>query len=256
MPPTNTEWILRYLLTAIAAVAIIGAAGAAYFANHQSMPGKPGSSTIASSTAAAASGPESAPAASQVAQTDQPVIGPDEHVLGKADAPVTMIEYGSYTCPHCARFDQETFPKLKTDFIDKGQVRFVFREFVRNGVDIKAAQLVHCGPPDTFFNFVDVLFRSQESWAFVQDPVDALKKIGRTAGLDSAKIDQCLADEAFATKLVADTKSAYEDLKIQATPTLVVNGTSYPNIPYEDYDDNGAKKPGLASAIKGLLPKP
>jgi len=243
------------LLTVIAAIAIVGVAGAVYFLRHEPTTSKAEADSLVAG-AAAASATEAAKPPTQMAQVQQPAIGPDEHVLGKADAPVTMIEYGSYTCPHCAHFDQVTFPLLKKDFIDKGQLRFVFREFVRNGVDIKAAQLVHCGPPDTFFNFVDVLFRSQESWAFVQDPVDALKKIGRTAGLDSAKIDQCLADEAFATKIVADTKAAYEDLKIQATPTLVVNGTSYPNIPYEDYDDNGAKQPGLASVIKGLLPKP
>lgn len=253
--PSEAERILRNLLTVIAAIAIVGVAGAAYFLRHDSTAGKAETQSLVAD-ASAASAPEGAKAPTQLAQVNQLVIGPDEHVLGKADAPVTMIEYGSYTCPHCAHFDQDTLPRLKSDFIDKGQVRFVFREFVRNGVDIKAAQLVHCGPPDTFFNFVDVLFRSQESWAFVQDPVDALKKIGRTAGLDSAKIDQCLADEAFATTLVTNTKAAYDNLKINATPTLVVNGTSYPNIPYEDYDDNGTKQPGLASVIKGILPKP
>jgi hypothetical protein len=120
---------LRNLLTAIAAIAIIGAAGVAYFANHKSAPDKPGSTPVASgsvetmvgsSAAAAASGPESPAAATQTAQTGQPEIGPDEHVLGRADAPLTIIEYALHDLPHCAHFDTETMPRIRSGSSTRG----------------------------------------------------------------------------------------------------------------------------------------
>jgi protein-disulfide isomerase len=247
---------LRNLYIALAAMVIIGGAGAVYVASNGGAATKAGVAATASGPAKSAIS-EPSPATTQTAQTpDLLAPGPEDHVLGAADAPVTIIEYASYTCPHCADFHVNTLPRLKSDFIDKGQVRLVFREFVRNGLDVKASQLIRCAPAETYFNLVDVLFRSQDSWAFVQNPLDALKQIGRTAGLEPAKIDQCFADEAFAGKLVDGTKAAYDDLNVEATPTFFVNGAKSPSVPYEDYEDGGEKKPGLASTIRSLLPQP
>ncbi|HET6223010.1 MAG TPA: thioredoxin domain-containing protein, partial [Dongiaceae bacterium] len=110
-------------------------------------------------------------------------------------------------------------------------------------------------PQESYFKLVDVLFRSQDSWAFGDKPVDALKQIGRTAGIDPAKMDQCLADKALEDKLVAQTQEAIDKLKVEGTPTFFVNGTPYANLPFDDYDEAGAKKPGFGKIIRDLLPK-
>jgi protein-disulfide isomerase len=255
---------LRNLLTAIAAIAIIGAAGAAYFVSHQSVPGKPGSSSVASSsietvvggsTAVAASAPESPPAATQTAQTDQPAVGADEHVLGKADAPVTIIEYASMTCPHCASFHEQTMPRIKSEFIDKGLVRFVFRPFPLDGLAARASLLAQCAPGEGYFNMLDVLFRSQSAWGSAPDPLAALKQIGRTAGMAEADIERCISDQAALDHIVAGIKEAQAKFAIDSTPSFVVNGKKYTNMPFDDFEEDGATKPGFGKVIKDLLPK-
>jgi protein-disulfide isomerase len=264
MSPTNPEWILRNLLTAIAAIAIIGAAGAAYFVSHQSVPSKPGSSNVASSSietvvvggsTAAASSPESRTAATQVAQTDQPTIGPDEHVLGKTDAPVTIIEYASMTCPHCAHFSAETMPRIKSEFIDKGLVRFVFRPFPLDGLAARASLLAQCATGDGYFNMIDVLFRSQKDWSNAGDPLAALKQIGRTAGITDADVERCMADQAALDRIIEGIKEAQAKFGVDSTPSFIVNGTKYTNMPFDDYQEDGATKPGFGKVIKDLLPK-
>lgn len=255
--------MLRYLLTAIAAVAIVGAAGAAYVVNHRAMPDKPGSSSVASSSietvvgsATAATSPETPPATTQVAQTDQPVIGADEHVLGKPDAPVTMIEYASMTCPHCEHFNTETMPRIKSEFIDKGLVRFVFRPFPLDGLALRASMMAQCVPGEGYFGMIDMLFRSRGEWTAASDQLSALKQIGRTAGMSSADIDRCTADQAVADRIVAGLKDAEAKFGINSTPSFVINGKTYTNMPFDDYQEDGATKPGFATVIKGLLPKP
>jgi protein-disulfide isomerase len=269
MPPTKTEWILRSFLTAIAAVAIIGAAGAAYLAGHKSSPGLPGSSAapanaietiVGGSTAAAASTPVATPAPTpgmtQVAQTEQPVIGPDEHVLGKTDAPVTIIEYASMTCPHCAHFNEEVMPRIKSEFIDKGLVRFVFRPFPLDGLAARASLLAQCTPgADGYFGLVDVLFRSQADWEHASDPLAALKQIGRTAGIPEADVDRCINDQAGLNKIVDGIKEAQAKFGVDSTPSFVINGKKYTNMPFEDEQENGTTTTGFSTVIKGLLPK-
>jgi len=274
MPPTKTEWILRSFLTAIAAVAIIGAAGAAYVAGHKSSPGllppAPANAieTIVGSTAAAASAPAQAPAATpgptagttpvtaQVAQTEQPVIGPDEHVLGKADAPVTIIEYASMTCPHCAHFNEQVMPRIKSEFIDKGLVRFVFRPFPLDGLAARASLLAQCTPSaDGYFSMVDVLFRSQADWEHASDPLAALKQIGRTAGMQEADVDRCINDQEGLNKIVEGIKEAQAKFGVDSTPSFVINGKKFTNMPFEDEQENGTTTTGFSTVIKGLLPK-
>jgi protein-disulfide isomerase len=242
---------LRHLWTVLGVVVVIAAAVAAYVTYGGS------SRTEAEAPAAATSSQAaSTPAATQTAQAGTPLeIRPDDHVLGKADAPVTIIEYGSFTCPHCAHFNNETLPRIESEFVEKGQVRLVFREFLRNQVDIAASLLVRCAPQESYFKLVDVLFRSQDSWAFGDKPIDALKQIGRTAGLDPAKLDQCLADQALQQKLIAQTQEAIDQLKVEGTPTFFVNGAMYNNLPFDDYDEGGTKKSGFGKIIRDLLPK-
>lgn len=256
MPPTNTEWILRNLLTAVAAVAIIGAAGAAYFLAGDRIADEPGTTAASSSIVATGTTGAGSAAQTQTAQAGQPAVGADEHVLGKADAPVTIIEYASMTCPHCAAFHVSTLPRIKSEYVDKGLVRLVFRPFPLDRLASRASLLAQCAPAEGYFSMIDILFRSQQDWATAPDPLAALKQIGRTAGLADADIDRCMNDEKGIDQIVASMQEAQSEFGVDATPTFIVNGKKYQNMPFDDYDDAGTKKPGFGKAIQDLLPKP
>jgi protein-disulfide isomerase len=158
--------------------------------------------------------------------------------LGSADATVTLVEYGSYTCPHCAEFYATVYPKLKSEYIDTGKVKFVFRDFYRNKVDVWAGLLARCEGDMRFFGIADLLFEKQEAWAFHEtalEVVDALKAIGRQTGLNDAQMDACMQDQARAEGLVEWAQVNAEADKVEGTPTFTINGTKYTNMPWEDF---------------------
>jgi len=164
-----------------------------------------------------------------------PVV--EELVLGAADAPVTVVEYASYTCPHCATFHAQVFKPLKADYIDTGKVRFIFREVYFDRYGLWAAMVARCGGLDRYFGLSGLLFERQREWATAADAtgvVAQLKTIGKVAGLDDATLDACLKDGARAEALVADFQARTTADGIDSTPTLIVNGTKYSNMGYED----------------------
>ena len=110
-------------------------------------------------------------------------------VVGSDDAPVTIIEYASMTCPHCADFHLNTYGKLKEAYIDTGKVRLVFREFPLDGLALQASMLARCAGPKRFFAFIDVLFTQQAGWARASDPMSALARIGRLGGVGAKKFE-------------------------------------------------------------------
>jgi len=146
--------------------------------------------------------------------------------LGPANAAVTITEYASMTCPHCAAFTEKVFPKIKSEYIDSGKIRFVFREFP---LDIKAAassMLARCVAKDDagkYFAVVDMLFRQQESWV-LKNTTETLIRIGKQAGLSQQQVEDCLKDQALLDKIAADQKYANEVLKVNSTPTFFLNG--------------------------------
>ena len=113
----------------------------------------------------------------QVAQSDAPQVTADDRILGKADAPVTIIEYASLTCPHCAAFEKDILPKIKSEWIDTGKAKLVFRDFPLDGSALKAAIVARCAPPERFYGFIGVLFAQQGSWGLAQDPVPGISRI-------------------------------------------------------------------------------
>jgi protein-disulfide isomerase len=163
--------------------------------------------------------------AQSAADVAKPMSLPDM-ALGPADAPVTITEYASMTCPHCAAFNATVFPKIKAEYIDTGKIRYVFREFP---LDIKAAagaMLARCIAKDDagkYFTVVDLLFRQQNDWV-VKNTTDTLTRIGKQAGLSAQAVDACLKDQALLDKITADQKYAGEVLKVDSTPTFFVNG--------------------------------
>ena len=146
--------------------------------------------------------------------------------LGPDDARVTIVEYAAPTCPHCAAFNKDVFPKIKSEFIDSGKIRFVFREFP---LDIKAAagsMLARCIAKDDspkYFAVIDMLFRQQNDWV-LKNTTETLMRIGKQAGLSQQAVEDCLKDQALLDKIAADQKFASDVLKVQSTPTFFING--------------------------------
>ena len=167
----------------------------------------------------------------------KPVSLPDM-ALGPANASVTITEYASMTCSHCAAFNANVFPKIKSEYIDTGKVRYVFREFP---LDIKAAAasvLARCIAKDdagNFFAVIDMLFKKQDE--LVAKTKQTLKRIGREAGMSEQSVETCIKDQALFDKLSADEKFADEVLKVNATPTFFINGERVKGaIPFEEFD--------------------
>jgi protein-disulfide isomerase len=146
-----------------------------------------------------------------------------ERAIGSADAPVTIVEYASLTCPHCAAFHAETFDTLKERYIDTGKVRMVFSNFVLNAIDLRAAMMTRCVPAERFFSFTAVLFKTQNSWARAADPLAEIAKIGRLAGVDEATFKACMASEALANGLIAQRQEGTK-AGVASTPTFIING--------------------------------
>ncbi len=154
----------------------------------------------------------------------KPVSLPDM-ALGQPAAPITIVEYSSLTCPHCAAFAENVFPMLQSKYIDTGKVRFVSREFP---LDIKAAaasMLARCvgnGDAIRYFDAVAQLFKQQEP--LVSRTVDTLNAIGDHFGMNETAVEACVKDQALLDKLTADQKFAVDELKVNATPTFFING--------------------------------
>nr|WP_249797237.1 MULTISPECIES: DsbA family protein [unclassified Bradyrhizobium] len=163
--------------------------------------------------------------AQSAADVAKPVSLPDM-ALGPNDAAVTIIEYASMTCPHCAAFNEQVFPKIKKEYIDTGKVRYIFREFP---LDIKAAagsMLSRCianGDAPKYFAVTDMLFRQQNDW-MVKNTTETLTRIGKQAGLTQQQVEACLKDQALLDKIAADQKYASDVLKVDSTPTFFING--------------------------------
>jgi protein-disulfide isomerase len=163
--------------------------------------------------------------AQNAADVAKPQSLPDM-AIGPANATVTVTEYASMTCPHCANFNETVFPKLKSEFIDSGKVRYVFREFP---LDIKAAagaMLARCIAKDDapkYFAVIDLLFRQQNEW-MMKNTTETLTRIGKQAGLSQQQVEECLKDQALLEKIAADQKYANEVLKVNSTPTFFING--------------------------------
>ena len=153
-------------------------------------------------------------------------VQPTDHVLGDPNAPITVIEYASLTCPHCAAFHVQILPEIKKKWIDAGKVKLIYRDFPLDQVAAKAAQIAECGGKDRYFGVIDLIFRGQQQWATASDPLAELAKPLRIAGLGEKEIKECLANDAKANEVVADYKGG-EALGVNSTPTLFIDGKQY-----------------------------
>jgi protein-disulfide isomerase len=179
-----------------------------------------------------------------------PALASDDVVLGKADAPITIFEYASLTCPHCAEFDQETLPKVKSEWIDTGKAKLVYRDYPLDQAALRASMVARCAPPERFFGFIDVLFHSQTNWAVGSpDQVNqALSRIGRLGGLSDEKVSSCLNDKALSDRILGERLVAQNQYGVESTPTFFINGKKVVGaLPYDDF----AKALSAAQASAG-----
>lgn len=148
--------------------------------------------------------------------------------LGAAGAPVTVIEYASMTCTHCAAFHAETWPTLKSKYVDPGKVRFVLREFPLDPLATAAFMLARSAGPDKRNALVDLLFDQQKNWAFVDKPVEALAASVKQAGISQAQFETCLKDQGLYNQVNQVRDDAAKKFGVEATPTFYINGTKHP----------------------------
>jgi protein-disulfide isomerase len=214
------EWRLRNVLIAGAVVIVAGIAG--YFAWQHFQPG-------AIPTAAGQAPEDLKPIASPLAQAQ-----PDDVIEGDANAPITIIEYSSLSCPHCARFQKDVLPQIKKDFIDTGKVKLIQRDFPLNKPAVQAAQLAHCAGPMRYVAMVDVLFKTQDQW-LTEDATEKLAQIAATAGMDRPTFDACLANKDIEAKIVATRKAGEDAFQVNSTPTFIINGVKREG--EQSYDD-------------------
>jgi protein-disulfide isomerase len=168
------------------------------------------------------------------AQAD-PRVG--ERTMGAADAPVTLVEYAMFTCPHCANFHETVLPRIKENYIDTGKVQLVYREVYFNKPSLWAGMIARCAPEERYFGIVEVLFDRQQDWAASENEQELIGKlfsIGRQAGLTDDAMNACLQDRALAEGLVAEFQAKAAADGIDATPTFFIDGEMHPNASYEE----------------------
>ena len=234
---------LRFLFSATALAAALALPASA---QDTAPAAEPAAKAAASGAAPTESAAETAPEASPALLDDQ--------FLGAADAPLTIYEYASYTCSHCATFHQETFPKLKAEYIDTGKVRFAQRDVYFDQVGLWAGVLAHCDE-QKFYPVGGMLMDTQQDWLGAKssdEMVANLRKIGSKAGMTAGQMDACWADEGKVAQLVATFQKNATDDKIEGTPTFMIGGEQVPNMAWKDLKSKIDEK--LAGAESSKTP--
>ena len=179
--------------------------------------------------------PLASPANAQTSNVD--TSGVQDMMIGNPDAAVTIIEYASFTCPHCAAFHAGTFKELKADYIDTGKINFIYREVYFDRFGLWASIVARCGGKDKFFGIADLMYKGQSEWTRAGEPAAIaaeLTKIGRLAGLDAETLDACLKDAGNAEALVAWEEQNREADNVTSTPSFLINGKQHANMSYND----------------------
>ena len=198
----------RHLLIGVAsAVAVVAAGGAGYF--------------LWSRPDTAVAQPA---AGGQVPMAELLTPGPlGDEVMGAADAPVTIVEYASMTCPHCSHFHETTFPEMKKKYIDTGKVRFIFREFPLDPLAAAASMLARCAGKEKYFPLIEAFFAQQKDWV-VQKPLQPMFAIAKQAGFTQQSFDECLANQQMLNGIEESRTRAATKFNVNSTPTFFING--------------------------------
>ncbi|MEE8499485.1 MAG: thioredoxin domain-containing protein [Kiloniellales bacterium] len=167
----------------------------------------------------------------------EPAIFADDRILGSADAPITIIEYSSLTCPHCAALHKDILPKIKETWIAEGKARLVYRHFPIGAMALRAAAVADCIEGERFFGFLDLLYKSQQRWAKSKDPLKSLGQMARLAGMSQERFESCANDEAQMDRILARARDGRMTYEVESTPTLIVNGRKLEGVRGFEYLD-------------------
>jgi protein-disulfide isomerase len=158
-------------------------------------------------------------------------ITKDDRILGNPDAPITIVEYASLTCPHCAHFANDVLPEIKKEWIDTGKVKLVLRDFPLDEPALRAAMIARCAPPERYYAFVDTFFAAQEKWVRSTDYREALARLAKLGGMGQAEFDTCTTNTELENKIVEGRLRATQELEVTSTPTFFVNGSKLAGAP-------------------------
>jgi protein-disulfide isomerase len=229
---------LRNILISSAAVAALVAAGlAGYTLLGGERAPKAG---LGAGTQAAISDAQKAAGGSpaQSVQADVNEVDQDEHVLGDPDAPITIIEYSSLTCPHCASFHQNTLPKLKEEWIETGQAKLVYRHYPLDRLALAGAMLANCFEGDRFFAVLEMMFARQQQWARSETPGQELQKIASQAGMDTDTFNACVQDTEEARAILDKQEAGRKQAEVESTPTFLIDGEKISGAqPYQRFEE-------------------
>ena len=159
-----------------------------------------------------------------------------DNVMGKEDAPYTIVEYSSMTCPHCADFHKNVLPEVKKKYIDTGKAKYIIREFPLDNVAAAAFMLARCVDQTKYFDFVDLLYTNQEEWAFGGNPLPGLQKFSKQIGFTEERFNACLADEKILNYIEATRNKANTTFGVRATPTFFINGKKLNGVAITEFD--------------------
>ena len=147
-----------------------------------------------------------------------------ERSLGNPNAKVTVIEYASLTCPHCAAFHRGPWPEIKKEYVDTGKIKFIFRDFPLDRIALAASMIARCAPEERYFGVINLMFETQDSWRNAANPQAALETIGRLAGIPSETLQVCVQNRAVFDAVIKQRNDGDRKFKIESTPTILVNG--------------------------------
>lgn len=160
-----------------------------------------------------------------------------DRVIGNAEAPITIIEYASLTCPHCATFHAETLPQIKKEWIETGKAKLIYRDFPLDKYAASAAMIARCAPEDKYFIFLNAFYAQQKNWSRADDPVRVLTQLAGLGGMSKDDVDACLANEELQDAILQMRLDGQMEYGINSTPSFVINGKMINNLPYEDFKD-------------------
>ena len=173
-------------------------------------------------------------------------VQPSDRILGKADAPITIIEYASLTCPHCAHFDVTVLPKLKEKWIDTGKAKLILRDYPLDEPALRAAMVARCAPADRFYPLIDTFFAQQEQWVTSRDYRAALEKLVKLGGMSEKEFKACISDKKLEDQVAQSRLTASQQLGVDATPTFFIKGKKFDGAPTVEAFDQ---------ALSGAAPK-
>ena len=158
-------------------------------------------------------------------------ITKDDRILGNPQAPITIVEYASLTCPHCAHFANDVLPEIKKEWIDTGKAKLVLRDFPLDEPALRAAMIARCAPADRYYAFADTFFAAQEKWVRAADYREALARLAKLGGMGKEEFDTCLKNTELESKVVVGRLKATQELEVNSTPTFFVNGSKLAGAP-------------------------